>query len=158
MGQGVADRAAQKLLLPALLGAEEIDHDTPLSVPVQDTRIVERMEHPESYVPPQNRHSYAAEALAQFVKEPCGRGIEQRLSGQPLDDGAAKDRRCRHFSVHARRSYRRIGACARGGLSIKPRRVAKELEYWGRQEEGPPHSPRPLPAAPHAPSHEIYAM
>src|SRR6516165_9840480 len=113
MGQGVADRAAKKLLLPALLGAEEVDHYTPLSVPVKDTRIVERMEHPESYVPPQNRHSYAPQALTQLIKELRGRGIEQRLISQPLDDGAAKDRRCFHFAVHARRPYRKIGTRAR---------------------------------------------
>ena len=108
MGQDMAHGAAQELILAALLGAEVFDNDASLRSPVHRACIIKRVKHPEGHLTAQDRHSHAAQALAQFAIERGGLGILQRLASQPLDDGAAQNPRRCGLLVHGQGPYPRF--------------------------------------------------
>ena len=64
MGQGMADRAAKKPLLAALLGTEIFNHDAVLGGPVHSAGIVQRMQHAKGHLAAQYRYPHRAQPLA----------------------------------------------------------------------------------------------
>ncbi len=101
MGQGVADGAALKLFTRALVGTEQIDLDALLGAPTHGADIIKRVQHAIADPSTQDRHTDAAQALAQLAIERRGLGFVQRLFGKPLDDAVAEHRRGRCLTVHA---------------------------------------------------------
>ncbi len=88
MGQGMAERTAQKLILADLVGTKVLDDDTVLPGPGQRTGVRSDEQLVRLPAPASPVSSTARNRRRITTCRVCRLDWVQRLVGQPLDDGA----------------------------------------------------------------------